>query len=169
MAYGSLVALRSVPARRHPTSLAPPSGRYRPIAGGCCVSEMRPTRCLRSGDRDQSGYSGCRGGTANILAGPLGDGAITVDHLAAVQRRRALATRLTQRFQVIIQNQLVARVLLWLGRRAKGLLHRRRSASTSLRICYGLRGRHFTWSTARVPGESRGRSVSALTTPNRPT
>jgi 2-polyprenyl-6-methoxyphenol hydroxylase-like FAD-dependent oxidoreductase len=47
--------------------------------------------------------------TANILAGPLGDGAITVNHLAAVQRRRALATRLTQGFQVIIQKQLVAR------------------------------------------------------------
>jgi len=29
--------------------------------------------------------------TANILAGTLRDGAITVEHLAAVQRRRALA------------------------------------------------------------------------------
>jgi 2-polyprenyl-6-methoxyphenol hydroxylase-like FAD-dependent oxidoreductase len=48
---------------------------------------------------------------ANILAGPFRDGAINTDDLAAVQRRRAFPTRLTQRFQVIIQNQLVARVL----------------------------------------------------------
>jgi hypothetical protein len=34
MAYGSLVALRSVPARPHLTSLAPPSDRSRPIARG---------------------------------------------------------------------------------------------------------------------------------------
>jgi 2-polyprenyl-6-methoxyphenol hydroxylase-like FAD-dependent oxidoreductase len=48
---------------------------------------------------------------ANILAGAFCHGAITLEHLAAVQRRRAFPTRMTQRFQTIIQNQLVARVL----------------------------------------------------------
>jgi 2-polyprenyl-6-methoxyphenol hydroxylase-like FAD-dependent oxidoreductase len=56
--------------------------------------------------------------TANILAGPLRGGALTADHLAAVQRRRAFATRLTQGFQAIIQKQLVARVLATSDRRA---------------------------------------------------
>jgi 2-polyprenyl-6-methoxyphenol hydroxylase-like FAD-dependent oxidoreductase len=48
---------------------------------------------------------------ANILARPLRKGVITADHLARVQRRRGLPTRLTQRFQVILQKQLIARVL----------------------------------------------------------
>ena len=48
---------------------------------------------------------------ANTLAGPLRNGCVGNDHLAAVQRRRAFATRVTQRFQMIIQKQLVERVL----------------------------------------------------------
>ncbi len=48
---------------------------------------------------------------ANILAQPLREDAVTPDHLAKVQRRRALATRLTQGFQLIIQKRLIARVL----------------------------------------------------------
>ena len=48
---------------------------------------------------------------ANTLAGPLLNGHVCNDHLAAVQRRRAFATRVTQRFQMIIQKQLVERVL----------------------------------------------------------
>jgi 2-polyprenyl-6-methoxyphenol hydroxylase-like FAD-dependent oxidoreductase len=48
---------------------------------------------------------------ANILARPLRQGVVTADHLARVQGRRELPTRLTQRFQVIIQKQLIARVL----------------------------------------------------------
>ena len=48
---------------------------------------------------------------ANILAGAFCHGGITVEHLAAIQRRRAFPTRVTQRFQTVIQNQLVARVL----------------------------------------------------------
>jgi 2-polyprenyl-6-methoxyphenol hydroxylase-like FAD-dependent oxidoreductase len=48
---------------------------------------------------------------ANILAQPFCEGAITAKHLARVQRRRALPTRLTQAFQVIIQKQVIARVL----------------------------------------------------------
>jgi 2-polyprenyl-6-methoxyphenol hydroxylase-like FAD-dependent oxidoreductase len=48
---------------------------------------------------------------ANILVGPLRAGSMADNHLAAVQRRRAFATRATQTFQIIIQKQLVERVL----------------------------------------------------------
>jgi 2-polyprenyl-6-methoxyphenol hydroxylase-like FAD-dependent oxidoreductase len=48
---------------------------------------------------------------ANILAGPLREGRLTHDHLARVQRRRELPTRLTQRFQILVQDRIVARVL----------------------------------------------------------
>jgi 2-polyprenyl-6-methoxyphenol hydroxylase-like FAD-dependent oxidoreductase len=48
---------------------------------------------------------------ANILAGPLRRGPATVDRLRAVQRRRALPTRVTQRIQVLIQNRVIGPVL----------------------------------------------------------
>jgi 2-polyprenyl-6-methoxyphenol hydroxylase-like FAD-dependent oxidoreductase len=48
---------------------------------------------------------------ANILAAPLREGRLTVDHLAQVQKRREFPTRLTQRFQVLVQNRIIARVL----------------------------------------------------------
>jgi 2-polyprenyl-6-methoxyphenol hydroxylase-like FAD-dependent oxidoreductase len=48
---------------------------------------------------------------ANILAEPLRRGAAAVDRLRAVQRRRELPTRLTQRAQVLIQNRIISRVL----------------------------------------------------------
>jgi 2-polyprenyl-6-methoxyphenol hydroxylase-like FAD-dependent oxidoreductase len=48
---------------------------------------------------------------ANILAGPLRNGQVTMDDLYKVQRRRELPTRLTQRAQVIIQNRVISRVL----------------------------------------------------------
>ena len=47
----------------------------------------------------------------NILAGPLRRGPATADDLRAVQRRRAWPTRVTQRFQVIVQNRIIGRVL----------------------------------------------------------
>jgi hypothetical protein len=40
---------------------------------------------------------------------------MSADHLAKVQRRRVLPTRLTQGFQVIIQKQVIARVLATSG------------------------------------------------------
>ncbi len=49
--------------------------------------------------------------SANILARALREEAVTSDHLAKVQRRRTLPTRLTQGFQVMIQKQVIARVL----------------------------------------------------------
>jgi 2-polyprenyl-6-methoxyphenol hydroxylase-like FAD-dependent oxidoreductase len=48
---------------------------------------------------------------SNILAGPLREKRLTIDDLWAVQRRRELPTRLTQRLQVIIQNRVIVRVL----------------------------------------------------------
>jgi 2-polyprenyl-6-methoxyphenol hydroxylase-like FAD-dependent oxidoreductase len=49
--------------------------------------------------------------TANILAGPLRQGPAAVDRLRAVQRRRELPTRLTQRVQVVAQTRIISRVL----------------------------------------------------------
>ena len=49
--------------------------------------------------------------TANLLAAPLRAGAPTIDALARVQARRELPTRLTQRFQVIVQKRVIARVI----------------------------------------------------------
>jgi 2-polyprenyl-6-methoxyphenol hydroxylase-like FAD-dependent oxidoreductase len=49
--------------------------------------------------------------SANILAAPLRDGALTDSHLASVQRRRILPTRLTQAVQVAIQQRVIDPVL----------------------------------------------------------
>lgn len=48
---------------------------------------------------------------ANILAEPLRTGAVTVDDLAKVQRRREFPTRVTQWFQIAIQKRVIGRVL----------------------------------------------------------
>jgi 2-polyprenyl-6-methoxyphenol hydroxylase-like FAD-dependent oxidoreductase len=48
---------------------------------------------------------------ANILAVPLRDRTLTDAHLAAVQRRRTLPTRLTQAMQVAIQERVIDPVL----------------------------------------------------------
>jgi 2-polyprenyl-6-methoxyphenol hydroxylase-like FAD-dependent oxidoreductase len=52
--------------------------------------------------------------TANILARPLQEGALRIDHLAKIQRRREIPTRFTQRVQAAILRQVVAnRRLPW--------------------------------------------------------
>lgn len=48
---------------------------------------------------------------ANILWAPLQHGPPSAAHLQAVQRRRALPTRLTQRLQVFIQNQVIFKTI----------------------------------------------------------
>jgi len=48
---------------------------------------------------------------ANILAAPLRQGSLALEHLSAVQRRREWPTRLTQGIQVLIQNRIIRRVL----------------------------------------------------------
>jgi 2-polyprenyl-6-methoxyphenol hydroxylase-like FAD-dependent oxidoreductase len=49
--------------------------------------------------------------TANLLAGPLRAGALTEADLLSVQRRRLFPTRVTQAFQVLVQNRVLSRVL----------------------------------------------------------
>jgi 2-polyprenyl-6-methoxyphenol hydroxylase-like FAD-dependent oxidoreductase len=51
---------------------------------------------------------------ANLLYRPLSDGAVSLEHLASVERRRMFPTRLTQAAQVQIQKRVLAPVL---GRR----------------------------------------------------
>jgi 2-polyprenyl-6-methoxyphenol hydroxylase-like FAD-dependent oxidoreductase len=48
---------------------------------------------------------------ANILGGAFARGAVAIDRLEAVQRRREFPTRLTQEMQLFIQNKVVTRVL----------------------------------------------------------
>ena len=48
---------------------------------------------------------------ANILAAPLREGRPTTAYLRAVQRRREVPTRLTQRFQLFVQNRIITQVL----------------------------------------------------------
>jgi 2-polyprenyl-6-methoxyphenol hydroxylase-like FAD-dependent oxidoreductase len=48
---------------------------------------------------------------ANILSAPLRTGAPSPEHLRAVQRRREWPTRVTQRLQIAIQNNVIRRVL----------------------------------------------------------
>lgn len=48
---------------------------------------------------------------ANILAAPLRAGRISLDDLLAVQRRREFPTRVTQRLQLAVQNNIISRAL----------------------------------------------------------
>jgi 2-polyprenyl-6-methoxyphenol hydroxylase-like FAD-dependent oxidoreductase len=48
---------------------------------------------------------------ANILAEPLREGTVSPGDLAKIQRRRALATRITQRVQALIQKRIAGRGL----------------------------------------------------------
>ncbi|MHB1218614.1 MAG: FAD-dependent oxidoreductase [Alphaproteobacteria bacterium] len=48
---------------------------------------------------------------ANILAAPLRQGRVTEADLARVQQRRTFATRIIQRFQIVVQNRVVRSVL----------------------------------------------------------
>jgi len=48
---------------------------------------------------------------ANILASKLGAGTLTDRDLAAVQRRRQFPTRVTQWLQILVQNNVISRVL----------------------------------------------------------
>jgi 2-polyprenyl-6-methoxyphenol hydroxylase-like FAD-dependent oxidoreductase len=48
---------------------------------------------------------------ANLLAKPLADGNLSEGHLVQVQRRREWPTKMTQRFQLFVQNRLISEVL----------------------------------------------------------
>ena len=47
---------------------------------------------------------------ANILATPLRQGTLNIEHLRRVQTRRELPTRITQRLQIFIQDHLIERI-----------------------------------------------------------
>src|ERR1700704_4714814 len=49
--------------------------------------------------------------TANILSSKLRQGTVSLSDLEAVQRRRMFPTRATQRMQVVVQNNVIRRVL----------------------------------------------------------
>jgi 2-polyprenyl-6-methoxyphenol hydroxylase-like FAD-dependent oxidoreductase len=53
---------------------------------------------------------------ANILAAPLKRGAVTVETLKAIQQRREFPTRVTQRIQLVLQNNLIGPALQGTGR-----------------------------------------------------
>jgi 2-polyprenyl-6-methoxyphenol hydroxylase-like FAD-dependent oxidoreductase len=57
---------------------------------------------------------------ANILAEPLRRRAVTIENLRDVQRRREFPTRLTQRLQILVQNNIIGPALR--GRRPKAPL-----------------------------------------------
>jgi 2-polyprenyl-6-methoxyphenol hydroxylase-like FAD-dependent oxidoreductase len=48
---------------------------------------------------------------SNLLAPHFKSGTVTEGHLAAVQRRRELPTRMTQRMQLFVQERVIGRVL----------------------------------------------------------
>jgi 2-polyprenyl-6-methoxyphenol hydroxylase-like FAD-dependent oxidoreductase len=87
---------------------------------------------------------------ANLLSEPLRDGRLEERDLARVQRRRALPTRLTQRFQVVVQNRIIARVLESGGRRSPPLILRLLARFPVLRrlparlVGMGIRPEHVT-------------------------
>ena len=60
--------------------------------------------------------------TANILAEPLRRGAVTVDTLKAIQRRREFPTRFTQRVQITLQNNQLGPALQGTGKRPRAPL-----------------------------------------------
>jgi 2-polyprenyl-6-methoxyphenol hydroxylase-like FAD-dependent oxidoreductase len=59
---------------------------------------------------------------ANILAEPLRRGAATEETLAAIQKRREFPTRMTQRVQLVLQNNLIGPALQGEGGRPKAPL-----------------------------------------------
>jgi 2-polyprenyl-6-methoxyphenol hydroxylase-like FAD-dependent oxidoreductase len=87
---------------------------------------------------------------ANLLSEPLRGGRLEERDLARVQRRRALPTRLTQRFQVVVQNRIIARVLESGGRRSPPLILRLLARFPVLRrlparlVGMGIRPEHVT-------------------------
>ena len=63
------------------------------------------------GRRRPGGDDAGRCPRAGRLAGPLAEGRATSNDLEAVQARRLLPTRVTQRLQVMVQNRIIRRVL----------------------------------------------------------
>jgi 2-polyprenyl-6-methoxyphenol hydroxylase-like FAD-dependent oxidoreductase len=90
---------------------------------------------------------------ANLLAAPLRANRLAASDLARVQRRRQLPTRITQRFQVILQRRVISRVLENQRERPRGNPRRSRELPVALRLL-----RHFPL-LRRIPARLIGIGV----------
>ena len=86
---------------------------------------------------------------ANILAEPLRRGAVTIETLKQVQQRREFPTRVTQRLQIIMQNNLIGPALANKGERPRAPLFMKMLQWPLLRripgrlLAYGVRPEHI--------------------------
>lgn len=93
---------------------------------------------------------------ANLLAQPLREGRLTTEHLRRVQQRRLLPTRIIQGMQVLVQKQVVTKVLSGAGQMKPPLLLKLFARFPVLRrlparlIGVGVRPEHVR--TPAVPG-----------------
>jgi 2-polyprenyl-6-methoxyphenol hydroxylase-like FAD-dependent oxidoreductase len=91
---------------------------------------------------------------ANILAEPLRRGTVTVDTLKQVQRRREFPTRVTQRLQIFMQNNLIGPALANRGTRPKAPFFMKLTQWPLLRripgrvLAFGVRPEHVHSPTA---------------------
>jgi 2-polyprenyl-6-methoxyphenol hydroxylase-like FAD-dependent oxidoreductase len=85
---------------------------------------------------------------ANILAEPLRRGAVTTDTLRRIQLRRDFPARMTQRLQILMQNELIRPALANKGRRPKAPWFMKMMQLPLLRripgrlLAYGVRPEH---------------------------
>jgi 2-polyprenyl-6-methoxyphenol hydroxylase-like FAD-dependent oxidoreductase len=86
---------------------------------------------------------------ANILAEPLRCGTVTVETLKQVQQRREFPTRVTQRLQIIMQNNLIGPALANKSKRPRAPLFMKMMQWPLLRripgrlLAYGVRPEHI--------------------------
>jgi len=86
---------------------------------------------------------------ANILAEPLRRGAVTIETLKQVQQRREFPTRVTQRLQIIMQNNLIGPALANKSERPRAPLFMKMLQWPLLRripgrlLAYGVRPEHI--------------------------
>jgi 2-polyprenyl-6-methoxyphenol hydroxylase-like FAD-dependent oxidoreductase len=86
---------------------------------------------------------------ANILAEPLRRGTVTIDTLKQVQQRREFPTRVTQRLQIIMQNNLIGPALANKSKRPRAPLFMKMMQWPLLRripgrlLAYGVRPEHI--------------------------
>jgi 2-polyprenyl-6-methoxyphenol hydroxylase-like FAD-dependent oxidoreductase len=104
---------------------------------------------------------------ANILAAPLKDGAVTVETLNAIQQRRVFPTRVTQRIQLTLQNNLIGPALQGSGPRPKAPLVMKMLQWPLLNriparvVALGVRPEHIETPDSFSPPPARGRSTEA--------
>jgi 2-polyprenyl-6-methoxyphenol hydroxylase-like FAD-dependent oxidoreductase len=85
---------------------------------------------------------------ANILAGPLRRGTVGVDTLKQIQRRREFPTRVTQRIQIFMQNNLIGPALATKGKRPRAPIFMKMMQWPLLRrlpgrlLAFGVRPEH---------------------------